>query len=131
MNPPKRRVLCVDDNDDTCFLLQTLLGREGFEVKTADGFGEALSLAGAEGFDQFILDGCYPEGAGADLCRKLRQIRPGTPVIFYTGAAYEHDGERGISAGADAYVLKPEIDGLLAAVRRILQGHRRAAQDEL
>jgi DNA-binding response OmpR family regulator len=119
----------VDDNDDTCFLLQTLLGREGFEVKTADSFVEALGLARTEEFDLFVLDSCYPEGAGADLCRQLRRIRPGTPVIFYTGAAYEDDGGRDISAGA--YVLKPEIDGLLAAVHQLSQGHRRAGRNEL
>ena len=131
MNPPTGRVLCVDDNDDTCFLLSTLLGREGFEVKTAASFGEALELARTEEFDLFVLDGCYPEGEGVDLCRQLRQLKPQTPVVFYSGAAFEHDREQGIAAGADAYVLKPEIDGLLATVRRLSKQGRRAANSEV
>jgi len=121
----------VDDNDDTCFLLQSLLGSHGHEVKTAAGFGEALSLARAQDFDLFILDIHYPGGSGEDLCRQLKQLRPATPVIFYSGAADEDERERGLAAGADAYVLKPEIDGLLAAVRQALQQRARAANTDV
>ena len=88
-------------------------------------------LAEAEEFDLFILDLHYPEGTGEDLYRQLRQVRPGTPVIFYSGAADERNSERGIVAGADAYVLKPEIDGLLAAVRQAFQQRARAANTDV
>jgi DNA-binding response OmpR family regulator len=99
------------------------------EVKIAESFAEALSLARTEEFDLFVLDGRYPKGEGADLCRQLRQMKPETLVVFYSGAALEHDREQGISAGANAYISKPEVEGLLAAVRRLLQQSSRVASD--
>ena len=39
MTQPRCRVLCVDDNDDTCLMLQALLGTSGYDVETADQGG--------------------------------------------------------------------------------------------
>ena len=46
----------------------------------------------------------------------------GPPIIFYSAAAYESDKEEGLSAGAQAYVIKPEIDELLTTISKVLQG---------
>lgn len=120
MTQPRCRILCVDDNHDTCFMLRTLLGSSGYEVETADGVGEALRLARSESFDLFVIDNRYPDGTGADLCRRLRETRPGTSVIFYSGAAYTDDQRQGFEAGAAAYVVKPAIDELLTTIRDIV-----------
>src|SRR3712207_3956207 len=98
MTPRLPRILCVDDHDDTCFMLSALFRGIGYEVEHAGSVGAALSVAGAGHFDLFILDSHYPDGSGVDLCRRLRQVRPQTPVIFYSGAAFEGDRERGLSA---------------------------------
>jgi CheY-like chemotaxis protein len=45
MSARARRILCVDDHADTCFMLQTLFGRAGHEVVSAANVGEALRLA--------------------------------------------------------------------------------------
>ena len=120
MIQPRCRVLCVDDNDDTCFMLRTLLGSSGYEVETAAGVTEALSLARVESFDLFVIDNRYPDGTGVDLCRRLREARPDANIIFYSGAAYASDKQEGFEAGADAYVVKPAIDELLTAIRERL-----------
>lgn len=120
MTQPRCRVLCVDDNDDTCFMLRTLLGSSGYEVETAAGVKEAINLTRAESFDLFVIDNRYPDGTGAELCRRLRETRPGTGIIIYSGAAYADDRRQGLDAGADAYVVKPAIDELLTTIKDVL-----------
>lgn len=120
MTPMRCRILCVDDNEDTCFMLRTLLGTTGYEVETAEGVSDALARARAESFDLFVIDNRYPDGTGAALCRALRESRPATGIIFYTGAAYASDRQEGLAAGADAYIVKPAITELLEAIQQAL-----------
>jgi DNA-binding response OmpR family regulator len=120
MPPLKRRILCVDDDDDTCFMLSHLLGREGYQVKTSSTVDEALKLAQRESFNLYILDEWFPEGAGTSLCRKIREFDPNTPIIIYSGAVFETDQQESLHAGANSFVSKPEIDKLIKTIRRLL-----------
>jgi CheY-like chemotaxis protein len=55
-----------------------------------------------------------------ELCERLQVITPGVPCIFYSGDAYELHRREAIAAGAVAYVAKPDIDGLIDAVQKLL-----------
>ncbi len=46
----------------------------------------------------------------------MRDADPAIPILFFSGAAYEADKKRGLEAGADAYVNKPDIHGLLGSI---------------
>ena len=120
MPPQKRRILCVDDDEDTCFMLVHLLGREGYEVKTSSTVDEALNLAQHESFNLYVLDERFPKGAGTSLCRKIREFDPNTPIIIYSGAVFETQQQEGLHAGANSFVSKPEIDKLIETIRRLL-----------
>ncbi len=120
MYPSKGRILCVDDNEDNSSMLVVLLGLSSYEALAAGSVGEALRIAQRETFDLFILDKRFPDGTGFSLCREIRQLHPNTPVIFYSGDAYSTDRAEGLSVGAEDYVAKPDIDGLLEAVHRLL-----------
>jgi len=110
----------VEDNEDISFLLYTVLKREGFNAVTTYTVGDALILAGREGFNLFILDVTFEKGSGLELCRALREAHPDIPVIFYSAAAFDADRAAALRAGACAYVTKPGTDELLEAVRRAL-----------
>jgi DNA-binding response OmpR family regulator len=116
----KRRILCVDDNEDNSAMLTVLLGPSSYEAVAACSVQEALRLARSEMFDLFILDKRFPDGTGFDLCQEIRQLHPSTPVIFYSGDAYSSDRMEGLSAGAQDYVAKPDIDKLLDSVNYFL-----------
>ena len=73
----------------------------------ANTIAEALRLSQTEHFDLYLLDTRFPEGNGFELCRKLRETVPQTPIVFYSADAYPADNARGILAGADAYLVKP------------------------
>jgi two-component system response regulator PilR (NtrC family) len=110
----------VDDHHDTSEMLELLLAKEDYEVDTAATMQEACILASQKQFDLFVLDRRLPDASGVELCGKLQQMSPGVPCIFYTGDAYELHRLEAIAAGAAAYVAKPDIDGLINAVQKLL-----------
>ena len=116
----KCSVLIIDDHDDTAEMLKILLGEEEYKVTTAATMQEALSLAASKEFDLYVLDKRLPDGSGVELCAKLNQITPGVPCIFYTGDAYEIHRVEAIAAGADAYVAKPDVEGLIENINKLL-----------
>lgn len=119
--PPKARlrVLCVDDDEDSRVMLTTLLKLALIEAKAVGTGAQALSSIQAESFDLYMLDSRLPDVNGFDLCRRMRAMDPDTPILFFSGAAFETDRKKGIEAGADAYVVKPDLDGLIGNIRQL------------
>jgi DNA-binding response OmpR family regulator len=127
MQPSKCRILCVDDHEDTSFMLTHLLGHSDYKVLTARSIEDALNLIKSEHFDLYVLDKRLPDGSGLDLCRKLNVVTPDTPIIFYSGDAYDLHRHEGLCAGAEAYVPKPHVDELIETVQRLLADKECAA----
>jgi CheY-like chemotaxis protein len=127
MQPSKCRILCVDDHEDTSYMLTHLLGHSDYEVLTARSIDDALRLIKSEDFDLYVLDKRLPDGSGLDLCRKLSAVTPDTPIIFYSGDAYDLHRQEGLCAGAEAYVPKPRVDELIETVQRLLEDKECAA----
>jgi CheY-like chemotaxis protein len=107
MQSNKRRILCVDDNEDTCEILTLYLGMSGYEVTTAHTLVEGLEKAVSGGFDLLLLDNLLPDGSGVELCQQIRGLNRKTPIVFCTADAYPKQIEKALSAGAQAYVVKP------------------------
>jgi DNA-binding response OmpR family regulator len=117
---PQPRVLCVDDDEDSREMLSTLLRFLRIEAKAVGTAAQALSLIQAERFDLYLLDTWLPDLDGFALCRCMRDFDPYTPILFFSGAAYAHDKKRGIEAGANAYVTKPDVDGLVGSITQLV-----------
>jgi CheY-like chemotaxis protein len=91
MQPSRRRILCVDDHDDTRSMLTLLLGRQGYEAVSAASAGEALDLARSQRFDLYVLDAWLPDGSGLEMCAGLpfmnlgtrRRVMPGVRRLSY------------------------------------------------
>ena len=114
------RVLCVDDDEDTRVMLSTLLKFALIEAKAVGTAAQALSSIQAERFDLYLLDSRLPEIDGFELCRRMRAFDQHTPILFFSGAACETDKQNGIEAGANAYVVKPDLDGLVRGIKRFV-----------
>jgi len=117
------RVLCADD-DDTCELLNTTLGISNIEVKSAYTVADAWRLVQTEPFDLYLLETRLPDGDGFDLCRRLHKFAPRTPIVFYSCEAYPVDRQKGLAAGAVAYLVKPYFDDLAATILQIIKTTR-------
>src|SRR5689334_1725772 len=114
------RVLCVDDDEDSCEMLTVLLRLARIDAKTVGTAVQALSSIQTERFDLCVLDVRLPEIDGFELCRRMRAIDRHTPILFFSGAAFETDRKQGLDAGANAYVVKPEVDSLVQTITQFV-----------
>jgi len=118
------KVLVVEDEEPLAMLLRYNLEAEGFNV-TVVGRGEDAEVAVAEEPpDLIVLDWMLPGISGLELCRRLRTGRVGrsVPILMLTARGEETDRIRGLTTGADDYVVKPfSLPELLARVRAILR----------
>jgi CheY-like chemotaxis protein len=117
---PTKQILCIDDNADTCELLTTILGRSDLEAVSALGVDEALRLMEGERFSLYVVDGQMPGDSGLTPCERVRAADAHTPIVIFSGHAAEGDIEAGMRAGANAYVVKPDVAELVSTVKRLL-----------
>ena len=118
-----KRILLVEDHEDTRDFLILLLEQAGCSVLTAGTVTDALKLSRGETFDLYLLDNRLPDGTGIDLCHQLRRLHPRTPILFCSGAADASDREQALTAGAQAYLSKPTDLGLLdKTILKLLDG---------
>ena len=114
------RILCVDDDEDPRNLLEHLLEYSDLDAIAVQDTEAALRLIAQEQFSLYIIDGQMPGVSGLGLCAMIRQRDPNTPVIIFSGHAYPSDREAGMLAGANVYIVKPEISAIVPAVKRLL-----------
>jgi DNA-binding response OmpR family regulator len=98
-------------------MLVALLRLAFIDAQAVPSAAQALSLVQTEHFDLVMLDAWLPEIDGFELCRRMRAFDPHIPIIFFSGAAYDTDKKKGIEAGADDYVSKPDISQLMRSVK--------------
>ena len=121
MTSPKGRILCTEDNEDTRELLILVLQKEGYEVVCVDNAEQAITLAKSQSFDLFLVDSWLPNSSGAMLTKKIREFDDKTPILFYSGAAFEADKKEARNAGAQGYLVKPvENEELVAEVINLI-----------
>jgi DNA-binding response OmpR family regulator len=120
LSNPRPRILCVDDDEDSRVMLTTLLKLALIEAKAVGTAAQALLSIQTERFDLYLLDASLPDHDGFELCRRMRDFDPDTPILFFSGAAHESDKKRGIEAGADDYVIKPDVDGLVGSITQLV-----------
>ncbi len=125
MSHPRRRVLCAEPHEDTCSLITELLTRHGHEVVSAKTVHECVELVGRERFDLYMLDDDYIDGTSIELCKRLRELTPETPILFFSARAFARDRERAMKAGASEYLTKPDdILEIVRTVNAIFAGRR-------
>lgn len=119
-------ILVVDDSLTTRMLEQSILESAGYEVALATSGEEALDLARARRFGVFVVDVEMPGMDGLEFVRVTRADprTQATPAILVTSRGAPEDRERGLAAGARAYIVKGEFDQgrLLATIEELLEG---------
>lgn len=106
-----KRVLVVDDHAPTRALIRTVLEAEKtvtFQIVEAATGTECLKAADRQGpFDLVLLDVNLPDMDGFSVCRALRHVDSGVPVVFVTSRGDLKDYTAGREAGGDSYLVKP------------------------
>ena len=120
-------ILVVEDEQALGLLLSYNLEAEGFTVERVERGDEAEVRLNEVAPDLVILDWMLPGVSGLEICRRLR-AREATrtlPVIMLTARGEEAERVRGLSVGADDYVVKPfSVPELMARVRSLLRRSR-------
>ena len=117
-------ILVAEDSITTRTLEKSILEGAGYRVRVAGDGLEAWSLLESDGCDLLLTDVEMPRMDGFELTTRVRadkRLRD-LPVVLVTSRDSREDRERGIRAGADAYVVKGAFDQerLLDTVRRLV-----------
>jgi two-component system chemotaxis sensor kinase CheA len=117
-------ILVVEDSITARTLLKNILDTAGYKVKTAVDGIDALTALKTEEFSLVISDVEMPRMNGFDLTAKIRSEKnlSDLPVILVTSMGSQEHREKGIDAGANAYIVKSSFDqgNLLEAIRRFI-----------
>jgi len=118
------RILVVEDSITARTLLKNILETAGYQVATAVDGADAFTQARGGEFDLVVSDVDMPRMSGFELTAKIRGDKKLSelPVVLVTALESREDRERGIDAGANAYIVKSSFDqsNLLEVVRRLL-----------
>jgi DNA-binding NtrC family response regulator len=120
-------VLVVDDEAPMRAALEANLLRDGWTVMTAAGVGEAMEKFRMAPCPLVITDMRMPDGDGLRVMQGVREIAPGTAVVFLTAFGSIPEAVLTMKEGACDYLVKPiSFDQLSEAARRLL-GHDESA----
>ncbi len=120
----KPRILIVEDEAAIGLLLTYNLEAEGYQVTHCERGDEAELLLAESVPDLVILDWMLPGVSGLEICRRLRNREEtrDLPVIMLTARGEENERVRGLSIGADDYVVKPfSLPELMARIHALLR----------
>jgi two-component system chemotaxis sensor kinase CheA len=117
-------ILVAEDSITARSLLKNILESAGYRVTTAVDGADAYAQARAGEFDLLVSDVDMPRMSGFELTAKIRDDKRFSkmPVVLVTALESREDRERGIDAGADAYIVKSSFDqsNLLEVVKRLV-----------
>lgn len=115
-------ILIVDDEESICQLLEIMLSEEGYWVRTATSYDEAMKHLETEPYDLIIADIMMPGTDGLTLLRDAKKFDPDIPVILITAYASLSSAVEALRQGAFDYITKPfQMDHIKFTVRRALE----------
>jgi two-component system chemotaxis sensor kinase CheA len=119
-----KSIMVVEDSVTSRVLLKNILESAGYTVQTAVDGIDAITRLKTEDFDLVVSDIEMPRMDGFDLTLKIRDDKKLSelPVILVTALEKREDRERGIEAGANAYIVKSSFnqENLLEVIRRLI-----------
>jgi two-component system KDP operon response regulator KdpE len=123
------KLLIIDDDDRMRLLLSTTLESRGYDVAAARDGIEGLRLLYQQQPDLVLLDVMMPEMDGWEVLERIRQVST-VPIIMLTAVAGVPQRVRGLTRGADDYIVKPfHQDELAARIEALLRRSQTPVQE--
>ena len=123
-------ILIVDDEEIMREILETLLTREGHQVRLASNAAEGLELARTQPFDAAIVDMMMPGMDGITALEEIKKIDDDLPVLMITAFASVENAISAMKRGAFDYITKPfKNDEVLVVLRNALAQRRLVAEN--
>ncbi len=119
-----REILVADDSVTSRMLVKNILETAGYKVTTAADGEEAFDALSSKSFDLLVSDIDMPRMDGFALCARLRALASTAelPILLLSSRDSREAREKGIDAGADAYISKSGLEqsSLLEVVGRLV-----------
>ena len=126
------RILVVEDDPAVQKALRRLFETEGYAVETQSDGKSALDSFRAAAPAAIVLDLRLPKVSGRDVCKEIKSVAPGLPVVVLSAASDVSDKVLLLELGADDYVTKPfSPRELLARIRAALRHTARTAETQV
>jgi two-component system OmpR family response regulator len=118
------RILVVDDEENISYLVGAGLRAAGCTVQTAATGEEALTQVDLFKPDAIVLDVMLPDLDGYEVLRRLRARGCTAPTLLLTARAETSERVRGLTSGAEDYIVKPfALEEVVARVQLVLRRH--------
>jgi two-component system response regulator PilR (NtrC family) len=123
-------ILVIDDEEIMREILETLLTREGYDVRLASNGAEGLELAKSLPFDAAIVDVMMPGMDGVQTLDELKKLDDELPVLMITAFASVENAINAMKRGAFDYITKPfKNDEVLVVLRNAVERRRLMAEN--
>lgn len=121
------QILIVEDEEKIANFLRRGLLEESYAIDVAGDGENALYKFEINEYDLIILDLLLPKVDGITVCRKIREVNTGIPILVLTAKDAIEDKVKGLDVGADDYMTKPfSFSELSARVRALLRRGKKA-----
>jgi len=120
----KKKVLVVDDDKKSRYLVSFLLEKESFEVIMATNGLEGIEAARKQQVDLIIMDVKMPKMDGYETTKRIRRLKKykSIPIIALTSYAMTEDKERALKAGCTGYIPKPiTSETFISEIKKFLE----------
>lgn len=120
----KSKILCIEDDEDTCELVTFVFNQAGYEI-TSCSQTDCLKLIHGEKFLAIILDNYFDGLRGVNICQEIRSFDQTTPIIFLSGEVRQAEIDKAMAAGANAYLIKPnDFENLVPTTIKFVEQSR-------
>lgn len=117
-----KKILVVEDEQGLRMVVESEIGRAGYDVESVANGLDAIARLSKEKFDLTILDVTLPGKSGLEVLQFIRDRQMRTRVIMITGMEGLSVAIKAVKLGADDYIPKPfDAEYLLTSVRTVLR----------
>jgi DNA-binding response OmpR family regulator len=102
-----KRILYVEDNEDTSEAVKIILSNKGFDIQTANCGKKGLELAIKDGFDLYLLDVMLPDMSGWDIYEKIKNKKDAKFAFLSAIPVSSERMSELKKAGVSDYIMKP------------------------
>ncbi|NOT69967.1 MAG: heavy metal response regulator transcription factor [Hyphomicrobium sp.] len=126
------KILVIEDDAKAASLMSKGLTQEGFVVDTCNNGEDGLELAVSSKPDLMVLDIMLPKLDGWEVLKQMRRLGISMPILILTARDSVDHRVKGLTLGADDYIVKPfAFSELVARIRTVLRRSATALADEL
>ncbi len=116
------KILIIEDDNRIANNVKRILEQNGYEVHIEETAEGGMYEAENNRYDVIILDWMLPDDDGLNICKKMRNKKNTTPILMLTAKGQVDDQVKGLTSGADDYVIKPFLsDVFLARINALVR----------